>query len=315
MPTITQLHYLQAVASEKHFGRAAELCHVSQPSLSSQIQKLEEELGLIIFDRSKKPIKVTEAGQEIIDQARIVLREHHKLKDIASEGGKEPRGEFHLAVIPTLAPYLIPLFLGEFSARFPAVNLKISEMQTEVILKALKNDEIDCGLLVTPLKDEAIIERHLFYEPFYSYVSKGHALAGKKSIKESDLLEHNLWLLEEGHCFRDQVLKICSLGKQSRVLENVEFASGNLETLKNLVKRNEGYTLIPELAALELSDQEKKINLKPFKKPVPTREVSLVHSRMFLKENAISALEGCIISCLPSAIKSMKSADYNVVEL
>ncbi len=313
MSTITQLEYILAVDKERHFGRAAEDCHVSQPSLSSQVQKLEEELGVIIFDRSKKPILVTEAGKDIIAQAKIIVREHSRLESIADGTGHEPRGEFHLAVIPTLAPYLIPLFVANFSKKYPKVYLKISEYKTEDIIKLLINDEIDAGILVTPLDDERIIERHLFFEPFYAYASTGHELLKKKSLSEGDMLSTDLWLLEEGHCFRDQVLKICSLEHKNKVLSNVEFSSGNLETLKHLVKKSEGYTLLPELAVLELDENEKEDHVRKFKKPAPTREVSMVHSRFFLKESVITSMEEIILDSLPKEIRSLKRKDIDVI--
>ena len=148
---------------EKHFGKAAKACHVAQPSLSMQIQKLEEELGTIIFDRSKKPIIATETGQEILNQAKTVLQEHRKLHDIANSSSLEIKGSFSLGVIPTLSPYLIPLFVGPFSKKYPNVSLKINEYQTHEIIKQLENDELDAGLLVTPLENDQIIERHLFF--------------------------------------------------------------------------------------------------------------------------------------------------------
>ncbi len=313
MASITQLEYILAVDKEKHFGKAAERCHVAQPSLSMQIQKLENELGAIIFDRSKKPILATETGKQILQQAKLILQEHRKLFDLANIGAAEPRGPFHLGVIPTLSPYLIPLFIGEFSKNYPAVKLKISELQTSEILERLSSDELDAGLLVTPLGDDQVIERHLFFEPFYAYVSEKHSLGKRKVLSETDLSDENLWLLEEGHCFRNQVLKVCSLDRKNAALDNVEFASGNLETLKNLVKKNSGYTLLPELALADLSDDEINHFIKKFKKPVPTREVSLVHSRSFLKENIIEAMEKLIIVNLPKNIRSLKKRDIDVV--
>lgn len=315
MPTITQLEYLIAVDKEKHFGRAALECHVSQPSLSIQIQKLEEELDVIIFDRSKKPILTTEVGQSIIDQARVVLREYKMIKNIAEEGASEPRGSFSLAVIPTLAPYLIPLFVGEFSKAHPRVKLQIHEYKTEDIIKKLINDEIDAGLLVTPLKDERIIERHLFFDDFYAYVSIDHPLSKKKIISHEDLKADELWILEEGHCFRNQVLNICSHHNKKLVLPNVEFTSGNLETLKNLVRKNNGFTLLPKLSLLDTSKKEYDTYVKKIKKPIPSREVSLVHSRSFLKESIISSLEEIIIGRLPKSIKSLKRKDIEIVDI
>ncbi len=315
MPSITQLEYLIAVEKERHFGRAAQECHVSQPSLSTQIQKLEEELNCIIFDRSKKPILLTEVGKLIVEQAKVVLREHKRIFSLASESGQEPMGSFSLAVIPTLAPYLIPHFVGQFSKKFPKVKLQINEYKTEDIIKKLVNDEIDAGLLVTPLHDERIIERHLFFEKFYAYVSEDHPLNKKKILNAEDLRSDQLWVLEEGHCFRNQVLNICSRDRKTAVLPNVEFASGNLETLKNLVKKNSGFTIIPKLAMDDLDKKEVETYIRKIKKPVPTREVSLVHSRSFLKENIIEAMEKEIIACIPNDLRSLKKGDIEIVEI
>ncbi len=316
MPSITQLEYIIAVDKHKHFGRAARECHVAQPSLSTQIQKLEEELNIIIFDRSMKPILTTDIGLDIIEQAKVVVREHKKILYLANQSSGDIKGEFELAVIPTLAPYLIPYFVATFAKKYPNIKLKINEYKTEDIIERLARDEIDAGLLVTPLNDLRIIERHLFYEPFFAYVAKDHPLAKKnKGLTESDLDANNLWILEEGHCFRDQVLRVCSLDRDISVLPNVEFTSGNLETLKNLVKKGAGYTLLPELAVIELSKQDYDTYIREFKKPIPTREVSIVHSRSFYKETVINALESCILENLPSKVRSLKRKDIDVIEV
>lgn len=315
MASLTQLEYLVAVDKERHFGKAARSCHVSQPSLSTQIQKLEEELNIIVFDRTRKPIFVTEVGALIIKQAQVILKEHRRLLDIASDSGDELRGDFELAVIPTLSPYLLPHFLSDFSKKYPHVNIRVNEYKTEDIIKKLESDELDAAILVTPLGHDQIIERHLFFEPFYGYMALEHPLAKKKTLGEGELLGDDLWLLEEGHCFRDQVLKVCSLDRKSRVLGNVEFSSGSLETLKNLVRSSQGYTLLPELAVLGLAEEEKSKYVKRFQKPVPTREVSLIHSRVFLKEGIIEALEETILENLPKKIRSLKRNDIQVVDL
>lgn len=315
MPTITQLEYLLAVDKEKHFGKASVECHVSQPSLSAQIQKLEDELEVVIFDRSKKPILTTDIGKEIVTQAKIVIQEHKKLKTIANETSIEPKGDFNLAVIPTLASYVIPLFIGHFSNLYPQVNLKINEYKTEDIVKLLINDEIDAGLLVTPLDDERIIERNLFYEPFYCYVHMDHPLSKKKTISAKDLDTSELWLLSEGHCFRNQVLNVCSGDNRNCALPTIRFESGNLDTLIKLVKTNKGFTLLPQLAVDELSEDEIKLHIKPFRKPIPTREVSLVYTRSFLKETIINALESSIMQNLPQQIKSLKRQNIDVIDI
>ena len=314
MPTLTQFEYLLAVDETKSFSRAAKKRNVSQPSLSAQVQKVEEELDIIIFDRSKKPIITTKKGQLVIDQAKNTIREYKKIFDIKNDSGKI-KGEFHLAVIPSLAPYVVPLFIKNFSKNYPDVKLYINEYKTDDIIEALYDDAIDAGLLVTPLNDDKIIERSLFFERFFLYTSKNHKLSEKKIITDMDLDASSVWLLEEGHCFRDQVIKVCSVDRRKNVLDNIKFASGSLETLINLIRQGDGYTLLPELATLCLPEQEKKDNLRKFKQPIPTREVSLVHSRSFLKQDIIEALQKEIIGNLPKGIKSLKREQISVIDI
>ncbi|MCI5072977.1 LysR substrate-binding domain-containing protein [bacterium] len=314
MPSLSQLEYILAVAKHKHFGRAAKSCFVSQPSLSAQVQKAEDELDIVIFDRSKSPIKITQLGQEVIDQAKKIISEHKKLLDIHAQS-TELSGSFHLGVIPTLSPYILPLFIKSFSDNYPKVELTISEHKTQDIIEKLYDDQIDGGLLVTPLYDDKIIERSLFYEPFYAFMSNKHPLIKKKTVSETQLQDYPIWLLDEGHCFREQVIKVCAFKNKPEVLNNVHFDSGNLETLKNLIRRGDGYTLIPHLSTLDLSEQEKKHQLKKFKTPVPTREVSLVHSRTFLKEHIINAIIDCIIDNVPNELSSLKKRNIERIEI
>lgn len=314
MPSITQLEYIVSVSKHKHFGRAAKECNVSQPSLSAQIQKAEEELDTVLFDRSKKPVMTTQTGQLIINQALQVLKEHKRIFDLSAETD-ELSGDFHLGVIPTLAPYTLPLFIEAFAKKYPKVNIQISEHKTEDIITKLYDDEIDCGLLVTPLYDDRLIERSLFFEPFYVFSSDNHEFKNRKIIKDTDLDASSVWLLDEGHCFRDQVIKVCSLKDSNQVLKNVKFSSGNLETLINLIRRGEGYTLLPHLATLNLNSKERDKNLKKFSSPVPTREVSLVHSRSFLKQRIIDALEEEIVAHTPKDLKSFKRKNINIVDI
>jgi LysR family hydrogen peroxide-inducible transcriptional activator len=315
MSTLTQLEYLLAVDHERHFGKAAKACHVSQPSLSAQIQKFEDELGLIIFDRSKKPILVTETGRAVIEQARLILREYKKLQAIADSKSLEPKGSFELAVIPTLAAYVIPKFIGDFCEKYPDVDLVVHEHKTDDIIRLLHNDELDAGLLVTPLKDDGLIERHLYYEAFYCYLNPDHPLQEKEAVLECDLDCGDLWLLSEGHCFRNQMLKICAAGGNQCVYPNIRFESGNLETLIKLVNANSGFTLLPQMAVDELSPRQMEAHIKAFAPPIPTREVSLVYTRSFLKETIITALEACIIKNLPGHIKSLKRQHVQVVDI
>lgn len=312
--TITQLEYVLAVDRYRHFGKAAKACNVTQPTLSMQLQKAEEELGVILFDRSKNPILPTDEGSQIIVQARSVLREYKKIFIIIDAAKNEVRGEFRLAVIPTLAPYVIPLFAGQFVKKYPDVNLTIEEFKTEEIIELLGRDEIDAGLLVTPIQGENFIERVLFHEPFSVFASKDHSLLSKVKIKDKDLNTSDVWLLNEGHCFRQQMLNLCKITKDQGQHDNLKFESGNLETLKNMVMNNSGYTLLPHLAVLNLSKEELK-HVREFHNPIPTREVSLVHNRIFLKEKIISALEEAIVNSLPDSLVSLKKKNIEVISI
>lgn len=314
MPTITQLQYILAVHKTKHFGRAAEDCFVSQPSLSAQIQKVEDELGFIIFDRSKKPILVTEKGKRVIEQSKKIVMEYKILLDV-NQNQTEISGEFQLGIIPTLASYVLPLFIENFSKKYPKVKLTINEYKTQDMIRALHDDTLDAGLLVTPLKDDHLIERILFYEPFFLFASQNHALSKKKRVTEKDLDTESIWLLEEGHCFREQVLKLCSMKNKCQVLQNIKFASGNLETLINLIRKGRGYTLLPYLATAQLQEKEKKEMLKPFHNQIPTREVSLVYSRSFFKQEIIDSLEQEIIRGLPKEISSRKNNTFEIIDI
>lgn len=312
--TITQLEYILAVEKFRHFGKAAKASSITQPTLSMQLQKAEEELGVIIFDRSKNPILTTDEGHKIIEQARLVIREYNKIFSIIEASKNEVSGEFRLGVIPTLAPYVIPLFAGDFVKKYPDVNLKIEEFKTEEIIDLLNKDELDAGLLVTPLEGENFIERVLFHEPFSVFASFGHPLLKKTKIKDKDLDTSDVWLLNEGHCFRQQVLNLCKISGETGNHDNLKFESGNLETLKNMILSNSGYTLLPQLAVLNLSNIDRK-HVREFQNPVPTREVSLVHNRIFLKEKIISALEESIVDHLPDSLASLKKKNIEVISI
>ncbi|MCB1197697.1 MAG: hydrogen peroxide-inducible genes activator [Deltaproteobacteria bacterium] len=308
MPTLTQLTYIIAVDEHKNFTRAARACHVSQPSLSDQIQKIEEELDLIIFDRSQKPIITTAQGLEVIKQ------EARKLVDVGRQK-KTPAGYFHLGVIPTISPYLIPLFIDAFAQSYPDVHLKITELTTDQIITHLYDDKIDAGLLVTPLYNHQLIERVLFYEQFYAFVAKNHPLYPKSIVTQNLLDQDSIWLLDEGHCLRNQVIDICAVSQNANTTHNIRFASGSLDTLINLVRKGHGYTLLPELATHGLLATERKYQLKPFRKPTPTREVSLVHARSFLKESIIDALQQSILEHLPPDIPSQKKKSIQIIDI
>lgn len=307
--TLTQLEYLVALDQYRHFGKAAKACHVSQPTLSMQLQKLENDLGVILFDRTFQPLLPTAQGEPLIAQARVVLSEARRLATLSRQDEKELKGELRLAVIPTIAPYLLPLFVEHFARTYPKLNLYIDELQTDQILAALELEKIDVGLLATPLKSEGLEEEKLFLEPFLLYAPAEHPLGRKKSISEDDLDGSEMWLLAEGHCLRSQILRFCSLRNSQSVLKNVRFEAGNLETLQRLVDLGTGYTLIPWLAA-EGHTSPAAVT-REFKSPAPVRQVSLVWRRTQLKRRAIEALARTIQACLPSELKELQERKDN----
>ena len=313
--TLTQLEYVLAVNRYRHFGNAAKACFVTQPTLSMQVQKLEDELGIILFDRSKSPILPTSEGELIIEQAKTVVREQKRIFDLVQRAKDELAGDFRLAVIPTLSTYILPLFLKSFVGKYPNVNLIIDECKTDEIVAQLAADEIDAGLLVTPLRDASLIERVLYYEPFYLFVAPDHPLARKKKISQDDLKLEEIWLLNKGNCFRDQVLSICSEGKdKDEIRGNIRFESGNLETLKNMVLNSSGYTILPHLAVGQLSPETRKL-IREFRPPVPTREVSIVYARRVLRERVIDALQEEILTALPGELRALDRRDMEVIEI
>lgn len=311
--SITQLEYVIAVHKHGHFAKAAEACFVTQPTLSMQIQKLEEDLGVVIFDRSKKPILLTEIGKKLIEQIQSVLYEVKKIENIvkADESGKL-QGELILGVIPTVAPYLLPKLLPVLEKQYPGLDLKIQELQTDQIMLALENDEIDVGVLATPTKTPKMFEKPLYYEPFSILCKKGHPYTQSKKIKYSNLKREDIWLLAEGHCLRHQVLDICSSKGFKDEDRKFKFESGSLETLKNLVESYGGYTLLPMLAADHIGD---KTQLIPFEKPVPGREIGLVYRREHYKNNLIEALGESIIKSIPDDLKKIREKDLDVLPI
>ena len=314
MPTLTQLEYLVAVDQYRHFGKAAKACHVSQPTLSMQLKKLEEEYQLTFFDRSKQPILPTREGESLIAQAKTILREVGRLNHLSAHRSKAISGELKLALIPTVAPYLLPLFLGSFAMKYPELKVAIEELTTAQILEALERDQIDAAILATPLATDSLIERPLFYEPFELYISADHPLARSQQISEEKLDAKDLWLLTEGHCLRNQIVRICSLRGKPGIFPNVRFESGTLQTLIHLVEQGHGYTLLPWLATQDISTSKRAV-LRPFSKPVPSREISLVSRRTQYKKNILDALETEIRASLPKELPQERTKRIEVIRL
>jgi LysR family hydrogen peroxide-inducible transcriptional activator len=310
--TLTQLKYIIAVDNHRHFATAAEKCYVTQPTLSMQIHKLEEELGIQIFDRSKQPVVPTREGVRIIDQARTVIQESNRIQEIAADNTEDLSGVYRIGVIPTIAPYLLPMFLHAFSEAYPNVELIFEELLTQEILNRLHHDQIDVGIIATPVKQASIHEVDLYYEPFVGYISADHDLNNKESIDIDDLDVNDLWLLNEGHCWRDQMIQLCQKNQKRQHLSQVQFESGNLETLRKLVEQNYGMTLLPYLAIQDLPDELVKRHVRSFDKPVPKRKVRLAYGRLHLQKNIIEAFQEIILQQLPPHLQ--QDEDGLVVE-
>jgi LysR family transcriptional regulator, hydrogen peroxide-inducible genes activator len=298
MITLTQLEYIVAVDTHRHFGKAAEACFITQPTLSMQIKKLEEDMEVIVFDRSKQPLIPTDIGQRIIEQARVVLKQAEEINNIVKDHKHEVSGMLRIGIIPTLAPYLLPIFIGEYKKKYPNIFIKVTEATTDNIIKLLGKDLIDVGILVTPLKEEKIIEKPVFYEEMLIYANSTHKLHDQKEITLQDIATPEIWLLSDGHCFRDQVVNLCSyLGTTDSQLP-FHFEAGSLETLMNIVDHEGGLTLIPELAKATMS-KKRAYNVKHFTSIKPLREVSLVYSRHFAKHKLINLLWNVMRESVP----------------
>ena len=306
--TITQLEYIVAVDTYRSFVAAAEKCFVTQPTLSMQVQKLEDTLGVKLFDRSRQPVVPTEIGEEIITQARILLSEGEKIKEIISDRQRELSGELKVGIIPTIAPYILPKILHGFIEKYPAVKLVVWEQTTEMIVQQLKLGTIDCGIMSTPLHEGNLTEIPVFYENFVAYVSKNSKLSKKKNITPDDIDMEEIWVLNEGHCMREQVLNICQRRRATQGFKHFEYNTGSVETLKRMVDQNNGATILPELALADLSEKQLD-KVRYFKSPEPAREVSIVIQRNFLKRRMIEALKNEILEFLPKRMKSKKKKE------
>ncbi len=304
--TLQQLEYIVAVDRCRHFAEAAQQCHVTQPTLSTMIQKLEDELGVRIFDRSRKPVIPTEEGKRLIAQAREVLAEARRFMDLASELRGELRGTIELGIIPTVAPYLLPLFLKDFLENHPDIHLHIYELTTEEIIRRLKHHQLDAAILATPLDDPALFEYPLYNEEFVVYASPDQPLLEKQFVLPEDIALDQLWLLEEGHCLRTQIINLCELRQVEDGSSPLSYAAGSIETLKKMVDMGHGVTILPELAIADLREDE-HARLRFFKPPAPVREISLVTYRYFARERLLTALAEQIRNCVPAGMRKRSS--------
>ena len=299
MITLTQLEYIVAIDEYRHFATAAEKCFVTQPTLSMQIKKLEDELGVIIFDRSRQPVVPTDLGAKLIEQARMTLSATQRIKEIIQEEQQEVEGTLKIGIIPTLAPYLLPVFIGPYFRKYPAVKVVVEELVSEEIIRRLKRDMLDVGLFVTPYHDEKIVERPVIYEEMLVYAHPDSELLKKKEVGHEDIVTSDIWMLGNGHCFRNQVVNLCEMSASQHKNLPFEFESNSLETLMRIVDVEGGFTLIPELA-LQYMSPEKKKQVRSIANTKPLREVSVIYSRHFTKQRLITLLCDEIKSVVPA---------------
>lgn len=294
--TLQQLEYVMAVYRHKHFAKAAEYCKVTQPTLSSMIQKLEDELEVKIFDRRRQPIQPTPIGQIIIERAWNVLVRVKRLKEVVEEEKHSFAGTFHLAVLPTIAPYLIPRFLPALMNDYPNMDIRVTEFKTDDMRRAIVRGEVDAGILANIDGLGDFEKRHLYYEKFYVYVAKNDELFNREAIRTVDLKGEYLWLLDEGHCFRDQLVKFCSL--KSAIHSKRTYNLGSIETFMRIVESGKGVTFIPELAIPQLTDKQTEL-VRPFAYPIPSREIIMLTGKNFIRNRLLNFLVTSIQDALP----------------
>lgn len=311
--TLQQLEYATAVAQWGSFVTAADKCFVTQPTLSMQVKKLEEEAGITLFDRSRQPVALTDAGKIFVEQARVVLREQKRLKEVVASVKGEVAGELRIGIIPTVAPYLLPLFADEFNRRFPEVTLSVDELTTENIIHALKEESLDCGILATPLMEPQLTERPLYHEPFVGYLSRKSPLWDKRTLKTEEVNAADVWLLADGHCMRNQVLHLCAARKERPGDQKLNYKSGSIETLRRMVELGHGMTILPWLAVDSLTQKQLQA-VRYFRTPEPVREISIVTHRAQLKKALLDKLAETIVDCIPKQLKRTVKQEIIPVE-
>lgn len=303
--TLQQLEYILAVNQFRHFAKAAEYCRVTQPTLSAMIQKLEEELDTRIFDRSQQPVCPTPVGIHIIEQAQNILVQANRIKNIIEEEKHSLTGTFKLGILPTVAPYLLPRFFPQLMKKYPNLDIRVVEMKTNDIKKALQTGEIDAGIVASLAGMEELQQTPLFYEQFFAYVSREDALFNNEVIRTSDLNGEQLWLLDEGHCFRDQLVRFCQM-KSARASQ-LAYHLGSMETFMRMVESGKGVTFIPELAVLQLGNAQKEL-VRSFAIPCPTRQVVLLTNKNFIRHTLLEVLVKEIKLSVPKEMLSLKAA-------
>ena len=307
--TLQQFEYIVALEKFRHFTKAAEYCNVTQPTLSAMIQKLEEELEVKIFDRSQQPIAPTAAGVIVIQQAKEVLAQAEQIKNLVQEQKQEVAGKFTLAILPTIAPYLLPRFFSKLAKKYPKLEIRIAEMKTSEIKRALLTGDIDAGILADIDGLEEYSTTHLFHEQYMAYVSKSCPLYEKQLVKSRDLQDQQLWLLDEGHCFRDQMVKYCQI--KSAQDSQMTYSLGSIETFMRMVESGCGVTFIPWMAAQQLSECQKDL-VRPFAIPIPSRRLVMATNKNFIRHTILSAIIEEIQASVPKAMHSLATSQVAV---
>ena len=303
--TLQQLEYILAVERYRHFGRAAEACNVTQPTLSAMIGKLEEELNAKLFDRNRQPICPTPVGEQVLRQAKEVLAQADSIKDIVEEEKHSLNGTFRVGILPTIAPYLLPRFFPQQMKKYPTLDIRVREMKTHEIKEALLQGDIDAGILAQIEGLEEYEQTHLFYEKYEGYVSREDTLFAKETLRTSDVASsRDLWLLDEGHCFRDQMVRFCQM--KSSQTSQLAYNLGSMETFMRMVESGKGITFIPELAVMQLSGEQKEL-VRPFAIPVPTRQLILITNRNFIRQTLLDVIVKEIQASVPKEMLKMKA--------
>lgn len=308
-----QLEYILAVDKARHFVTAANACFVTQATLSMMIRKLEDELEIKIFDRSKVPVVPTEIGKKIIAQGKVILLERDKMVNLIATEQNILQGDLRIGIIPTLAPYLLPMFLNDFLRQHPLVTLQVNELTTDEIILRLERQDLDAGILAIPLHQAGLKEQHLFYEEFVLYGPAQDKVMKKKYVLPRDIDVNRLWLLQEGHCLREQVINLCELKSRERSMHQLDFAAGSIETLRRMVENNQGMTILPSLALTYMTKAQQR-NIRHFKRPAPVRQIGLVTYRYYIKEKLIEALRDSILEAIPEAMRLSKQVEVIEIE-
>lgn len=307
--TLQQFEYIIAVDRLKSFTKAAEHCRVTQPTLSAMIQKLEEELDTRIFDRTQQPVRPTPVGTLIIKQAHEVIVQANHIKNLIAEEKNSFTGVFRLGILPTIAPYLLPRFVPQLMKKYPQLDLRMAEMKTSEIKKALLTGDIDAGILANLDGLDEYKMTGLFYEQFYAYVSRESELSKNSVVRTADLANEQLWLLDEGHCFRDQMVRFCQF--KSAQASQLAYNLGSLETFMRMVESGKGVTFIPELAVMQLGESQKEL-AREFAIPKPTRHIVMLTNKNYIRQTLIEGIATEIKSSVPREMLSLRATQIAI---